>query len=42
MQIIKHQLFECWDTIGLWCDASKQQSAEEHEGQEYRYAAVTE
>ncbi len=39
---MSNDMLECWDTIGLWCDVSEQQIAEEHAGEEHRYAAVTE
>ncbi len=39
---MSNEMLECWDTIGLWSDVSEQQVPQEHEGEEYRYAAVTE
>ncbi|GAA5527110.1 STM4015 family protein [Herpetosiphon gulosus] len=39
---MSNDLLDCWATIGLNCDVSEQQVPQEHEGEEHRYAAVTE
>ncbi|KPL90972.1 STM4015 family protein [Herpetosiphon geysericola] len=39
---LSNDMLECWDTIGLWCDVSDQQVPQEDNGEEYRFAAVTE
>ena len=39
---MSNELLDCWATIGLNVDVSEQETPEEHEGEEHRYAAVTE